>query len=465
MLGELNILDIVNEVKINSILSNSKKNYSIEALDKVILKALEFNGLNLDEVGILLECNDLVGIKKIFDAAKKVKEHIYGNRIVLFLPLYLSNECINDCLYCGFSSNNLELERKTLTFKEIDEEIFSIVSKGHKRILLVAGEGKANAEYIASMMQHIYKIKNNGEIRRINVNMAPLSVSDFKILKNAGIGTYQCFQETYHKKTYSILHTKGPKSNYENRLTVMDRAYAAGIDDVGMGVLFGLYDYKFELLALLSHADYLDKKYGAGPHTLSVPRIEAASCSELSKAPPFKVSDDEFKKIIAVLRLSVPYTGIILSTRESGKMREECFSLGVSQISAESKTTPGGYNTKENNDNGQFITHDARPTNEVMEYLCNTGKIPSFCTACYRVGRTGTSFMALAKPGIIQNFCHANALFTLKEYLEDYADKSFKKVGEDMIKKEIDAIKDKELKLKTLSMLKKIEDGQRDLYI
>lgn len=462
MVGEDN--NIIDEGKINLILNDSKKEYSQKKVDSIIKKALRLNGLTLEETAILLHTEKKTELKKIFDSAKKIKRNIYGNRIVFFLPLYISNECINNCLYCGFRKDNKGIERKTLSLKDIEQEVKEIVKKGHKRILLVAGEGKANVDYVCDAIKKVYSVKKGGEIRRINVNMAPLSISDFRKLKKAGIGTYQIFQETYHRPTYKKMHSSGPKSNYNSRISAVERAYAAGIDDVGIGALFGLYDYKFEVLALLSHANYLDKRYGVGPHTISVPRIEPANGSEYSKAPTYPVSDDDFKKIIAVLRIAVPYTGIILSTRESPTMREECFSLGVSQISAESKTTPGGYNKIEK-DNGQFITNDKRPTNELMEYLINNGQIPSFCTACYRVGRTGDSFMKLAKKGTIQNFCHANALFTLKEYLEDYADNDLKKKGEEIIRKEIENINNKKVRKKTADMLKKIEFGKRDVFV
>ncbi|MBI5159250.1 [FeFe] hydrogenase H-cluster radical SAM maturase HydG [Candidatus Micrarchaeota archaeon] len=460
----------INEKKIIETLAENEQPSS-ERVDAVIAKALELKGLNAEETAVLLQCSEGKTIQKMLSTAKKVKEKIYGNRIVLFAPLYLSNYCANNCLYCGFRAENKQLERKALDMQELKREVETLEGQGHKRLLLVAGEHPAyiGIEYITKAVQTVYETKKErGEIRRVNVNTAPFTVGEFKQLKQAGIGTYQVFQETYHSETYKKMHVSGKKADYEWRLAAMDRAQQAGIDDVGIGALFGLCDYKFEVLALLQHAEHLQEKFGTGPHTISVPRIEPALNAPAALQPPAPVSDDEFKKIIAVLRLSVPYTGMILSTRENAETRNELINYGVSQISAGSRTNPGGYTENEKKhfpEAEQFSLGDTRELDEVVRELMKQGFAPSFCTGCYRSGRTGEKFMQLAKPGDIQQFCTPNSLFTLKEYLEDYAKKETKRIGEELIAKQLEQINNEKTRQLTKQKLEQIERGQRDVYI
>lgn len=454
--------NFINEDEINGLVQRSADSQTME---KIISKSLKLKGLSQEEAAVLLNVKDPKLLEKMFSTARKIKELIYGKRLVFFAPLYVTNACINDCLYCGFRASNKGLKRKVLTQQEIRNEAAALINEGHKRLLLVAGEHpiSSNISYLESSIKTIYGTKiDNGEIRRLNVNVAPLSVADFKSLKAAGIGTYQLFQETYHKETYGKMHPSGPKSDYEYRLSAMDRAQQAGIDDVGIGVLFGLYDFRFEVLALLAHSRYLEEKYGTGPHTISVPRIEPAEGAPISEKPPYAVSDDDFKKIVAVLRMAVPYTGMILSTRESSKFRDEVFKLGISQISAGSKTSPGGYTSKKELE--QFSVSDTRNLEQTISAIMKDGFYPSFCTACYRVGRTGEKFMDLAKPGNIKNFCIPNCILTLKEYLLDYADSDLRKKGEALIKKELLEIPDEKIRELTKTKLLEIEKGKRDLY-
>jgi len=429
-------------------------------------KALEMKGLDIEESAALLNIQDDETLEQLFKIAKQVKENIYGSRIVLFAPLYLNNYCTNNCLYCGFRIDNKEIQRKKLSVDEAIEETKAIINTGHKRILLVAGEAASNGDldYLEQVISRIYDLKvTNGEIRRVNINIAPLSTEEFKRLASFNVGTYQCFQETYHRETYSIMHPTGKKSNYDWRFEAMDRALEAGLQDVGMGVLFGLTDYRFDTLALLMHAKRLDEKYGTGPHTLSIPRLEPARGSDVSQNPKFAISDKNFKKIVAVLRLSVPYTGIILSTRERADFRSEVIELGVSQISAGSKTNPGGYSNK--NAAEQFEVGDTRSLDEVISELCKNKYIPSFCTGCYRSGRVGKDFMDLAKPGLIKRFCEPNAMLTFKEYLEDYASAETKKAGLEVINSHFEEITDDKLKNRLQSQLARIDEGERDIYI
>lgn len=439
------------------------------SVNEILEEAHKLKGLKPEQAAVLLNITDKDDLARLFSAAKNVKEQIYGKRIVLFAPLYLSNYCTNNCLYCGFRIDNKEIRRRILSPDEAVEEAKEIINAGHKRILLVAGENTkmSNLDYVKEVIDKIYEQKLlNGEIRRLNVNIAPLSLEEFQRLGTFGIGTYQCFQETYHRETYKIMHPSGLKANYDWRVETMDRALSAGLKDVGMGALFGLTDFRFEVIALLMHAQHLDRKYGIGPHTLSVPRIEPAQGSALSEAPPFAVSDDDFKKIIAVLRLSVPYTGIILTTRERAEFRKELIGLGVSQISAGSKTNPGGYHEKKETTE-QFTVGDTRSLDEVIYELIQDDYIPSFCTACYRRGRTGKDFMDLAKPGLIQKFCDPNALSTFKEYLEDYASPQTKSAGIRLIDAKLSDIKAKDAKLaeKITGQLELIDAGKRDIYI
>ena len=440
---------------------------SAKQLEKIVKKALNLRGLTLDETAALLQCSDKKVLSKIFAAARKIKKEIYGDRVVIFAPLYLTNVCMNNCLYCGFRKDN-KMARRTLNQEDLGTEVRALLSTGQKRLLLVAGE-VPNLQYIADSIKTVYSTKlENGEIRRVNLNYAPLTVKEFKKIKSMGIGTYQIFQETYHHETYLEVHPSGPKRNYLFRLEAMDRAMQAGIDDVGIGALFGLYDYAFEVLAILMHCHHLEKKFGVGPHTISVPRIEPAEGAPYTQNPPYAVSDDDFKKIVAVLRLAVPYTGIILSTRESGPLRNELLSLGISQISAASKTNPGGYTEDEQsakqNELGQFSLSDSRTLREIILDALKLGYLPSFCTACYRTGRTGEHFMEFAKPGEIKKFCHVNGILTFKEYLLDYGSPLENKLGKVVVNREIKKISSQKLKKQTIIRLRLLEEGKRDLY-
>lgn len=456
--------EIINVDLINSLLDEKP---TPEQVDEILNKALGMKGLDLRESATLLNVEDDVQIEKLFKAAKQLKEKIYGKRIVLFVPLYASNFCSNNCVYCAFRRDNEHIHRKHLTPAEVVEEAKAIMRLGHKRIILLTGEDykQAGLDYLQEIMERIYKERVfNGEIRRINVNIAPLSVEDFKRLKTFGIGTYQVFQETYHRETYEQVHPSGRKANYDWRIEAMDRAIEAGINDVGIGPLFGLADYKFETLATLMHANHLDSKYGIGPHTISVPRIEHAEGSVFSDNPPAQMSDEEFKKIVAILRLAVPYTGMVLSTRENPQLRKELLELGISQISVGSKTNPGGYSLYKDSAE-QFETGDTRDLDEVMMELIEGEFLPSFCTSCYRKGRTGKDFMDLAKPGLIKRFCNTNAILTFKEYLSDYAPENVRQAGDALIQRAVDAIDDEKIKADAEKKLARIQSGERDVYI
>ncbi len=434
---------------------------------EAIQKSKEARGLTLSESAALLNINDPEIAEELFHTAREVKEKIYGNRLVLFAPLYITNLCINNCLYCAFRKDNKELKRKTLTLDEIKGETEFLVKQGHKRVLLVCGEHpkKSSMEFIGEAIKTIYDVNfNGGNIRRINANTAPLSIADFKTLKSFGIGTYQCFQETYHYKTYMQMHPDGPKRDYAWRLFAMDRALQAGIDDVGIGALFGLTDYKFETLAMLNHAFNLDQRFGVGPHTISVPRIEPAFNAPASDNPPFAVDDASFKKIIAIIRLAVPYTGIILSTRERAELRRDLFKVGISQISAGSRTSPGAYiESEENHEMEQFQLGDHRTLDEVVKDCCELGFLPSFCTACYRSERTGDRFMELAKSGNIGKLCVPNALSTFKEYANDFASVETKETADKFVIKEIERL-DGATKRKTDEMIQRVNSGERDVF-
>jgi 2-iminoacetate synthase len=431
-----------------------------EQIEIVLKKAAKMKGLTLKDAAILINAGP-EHTPAMFKTAWKIKKEIYGERLVLFAPLYVSNYCINDCEYCGFHARN-KCKRRKLTLKEVDEQTRILTRMGHKRLLLEFGEHPVESpiDYVVDVIKTIYAVKEgNGEIRRVNVNIAATTVEDYRKLKEVGIGTYQLFQETYHRPTYEKLH-KGPKADFERQLYAHDRAFEAGIDDVGLGVLYGLYDWKFDTLALLSHAMYLDKKYGVGPHTFSVPRLQPAPT--VKDQWPYAVSEEEILKIIAILRMAVPYTGMIISTRESAKVREKAFEIGISQTSAASRTSPGGYG--KDPELNQFTTSDERTVDEVIEGILDEGLLPSFCTACYRLGRTGQDFMDIAKPGEIHNFCRPNAILTLKEYLEDYAKDRTKAKGLKIIEKYVDQIPSESVRLKTIERLKLIEVGRRDLY-
>ncbi|MDH4227905.1 MAG: [FeFe] hydrogenase H-cluster radical SAM maturase HydG [Deltaproteobacteria bacterium] len=436
------------------------------SIREVVARARTLSGLTLEETALLLNAADEELIAEILSAAKNVKEDIYGSRLVLFTPLYVSDQCVNDCLYCGFRKNGSERRGRALTKEEIQNETTAIINDGHKRILLVAAENPAitDVEYIANAVETIYSVKaGKSNIRRVNVNMAPLSIMDFKKLKASGIGTYQLFQETYDEAAYKKAHAKGPKADFLKRLYAMHDAMEAGIDDVGIGALFGLGDWRVETLSLLAHSMELEKTYGAGPHTISIPRLEPANGAPLSTIQPNAVSDADFMKLTAILRLAVPYTGIILSTRESAKLRNTLFHLGVSQISANSRTTVGGHINKEDG-TAQFSVHDKRTTEEIIRELSKENFSPSFCTACYRTGRTGSDFMELAKPGEIKRFCVPNSILSFKEYLLDFGEAEMVAEGEGLIKKELEHIKDAALRSATEKKLREMEEGKRDLF-
>ncbi|MBR9691578.1 [FeFe] hydrogenase H-cluster radical SAM maturase HydG [Candidatus Woesearchaeota archaeon] len=456
----------IDEEIIHQILKQTKE-VSKKEINNILDKALLLKGLELKEVAALLNISDKETLDRLFQTAFKIKENIYGNRLVLFAPLYTSNHCSNNCLYCGFRTDNKNMKRRSLNLDEIKEETKIILEQGHKRILMLMGED-GEFDYFLKAIEAVYSVKDSkgNSIRRINIEIAPLDKEEFQKLKNVKIGTYTVFQETYHRETYKKMHPSGKKSDYDWRLNVMDRALKNKINDVGIGALFGLYNYKFEVLALLQHANHLNKTYGIGPHTISIPRIEPAQNAPASITIPNPVSDEDFKKLVAVLRLAVPYTGIILSTRESAEIRKEIFNLGISQISAGSKTNPGGYKEAIINpeDEEQFTLNDTRTTGEIIKSVIKQGFIPSFCTGCYRLGRVGKDFMDLAKPGLIKLRCLPNALTTLKEYLEDYADEETKKAGEELIQRELDNILDKDRRDKTIEYLEKIKNKERDLY-
>ena len=432
---------------------------------EILAKAAELKGLDMEDVAVLSSVSDPELLGDLFAAARDVKDAIYGSRLVLFAPLYISNMCNNDCLYCAFRVRNKELKRRALTQAEIRHETELLVDQGHKRVLLVAGESypKQGFGYVLDSIATIYEVKRgNGEIRRVNVNVAPLSVPDFKALKGSGIGTFQLFQETYHRATYAEVHVGGKKKDYDWRVTGMHRAMEAGIDDVGIGVLFGLADWRYEILAMLQHIHELERAYGVGPHTISVPRLEPASGSDMASHPPQPVSDVDFRKIVAILRLAVPYTGMILSTREQANLRQETFALGISQISAGSRTNPGGYEENEEFDAAQFQLGDHRSLDEVIRDISELGFVPSFCTACYRLGRTGMDFMDLAKPGDIKHHCDPNALSTFEEYLIDYGTPETREVGEALITRKVDEM-DPVRRAHTEKMLAQVREGNRDV--
>jgi len=440
---------------------------SAEEIRKILQKAGEGKGIDPPEAASLLQMENPSLIGEMFQTARGVKERIYGKRLVLFAPLYLSNHCINNCQYCGFRRDNLQIARRRLSPEEIHDQVQQLENLGHKRLLLECGESPlSDMNFVEEAIATIYATKNDrGEIRRVNVNIAATSVENYRRLKAAKIGTYQLFQETYHRPTYENLHV-GIKGDYDRQLFAHDRAMEGGIDDVGLGVLFGLYDYKFEVLALLYHALHLETKFGVGPHTLSVPRWRPAQGVDFTL--PYPVADESFKKVVAVLRLAVAYTGLIISTRESVEMRSEAFSLGISQTSAGSRTSPGGYAGKgeegKKEENEQFRVADHRSPDEIIQSICQLGYLPSFCTACYRRGRTGKDFMDKAKPGDIQELCGPNALLTFKEYLEDYAIGNTRQIGEERIHKHLEEIANPTLRRETESRLQDIEGGKRDLF-
>lgn len=442
-----------------------EKKDDLAYIDSLLDKAEELKGLTHREASVLLACEDEERIQRMYDLAKKIKMEFYGNRIVMFAPLYLSNYCVNGCVYCPYHMKNKHICRKKLTQEEIKREVTALQDMGHKRLAIEAGEDPVNnpIEYILESIKTIYSIKHkNGAIRRVNVNIAATTVENYRKLKEAGIGTYILFQETYHKESYEQLHPTGPKHNYAYHTEAMDRAMEGGIDDVGLGVLFGLELYRYEFAGLLMHAEHLEAVHGVGPHTISVPRIKKADDIDPSVFDN-GISDEIFAKLCALIRICVPYTGMIISTRESAEVRAKVIGLGVSQISGASRTSVGGYADEGEEENSeQFDVSDRRTLDQVVNWLMKSGYIPSFCTACYRAGRTGDRFMALCKNRQIHNCCQPNALLTLKEFLIDYASPETKELGERVIRDELEVIPNEKVKTKCKELLKKIEEGDRD---
>lgn len=442
------------------------KNPSPERVREVIQRSLDKNRLEPEEMAILINADSPEMTEEIFEGARTLKERVYGNRIVLFAPLYIGNECINNCQYCGFRCTNSKVARKTLTMPELDNEIEALVNRGHKRLILVYGEHpQYDAQFIHDTVKEVYAQKHgNGEIRRVNINAAPLDVEGFKLVKSAGIGTYQIFQETYHQATYKEQHPSGPKSEYLWRLHGLDRAQEAGIDDIGIGALMGLFDWRFETMALLYHTIHLEERFNVGPHTISFPRIEPAIGTNTTVYPG--VSDHDFKRLVAILRLAVPYTGLILTCRESVELRNDIIQFGVSQIDAGSDIGVGAYSTQGSDSykKSQFVLNDGRSLDQVIRELCEADFIPSFCTGCYRLGRTGEHFMEFAVPGFVKRFCTPNAILTFLEYMEDYSSPETKMIGMKQIERELERMPESEQKEKLVERIEQIKQGERDLY-
>ncbi len=463
----VNAEEFISHEEILDTLEFAEKNKNnIEFINKILDKAKLKNGLSHREASVLLACDIPSKNEEIFELAQQIKKDFYGNRIVLFAPLYLSNYCINGCVYCPYHLKNKHIPRKKLSQEDIKNEVIALQDMGHKRLAIEAGEDPVNnpIEYILESIDTIYSIKHkNGAIRRVNVNIAATTVENYKKLHDAGIGTYILFQETYHKDSYEKLHPTGPKHDYKWHTEAMDRAMQAGIDDVGLGVLYGLESYKYEFAGLLMHAEHLEAVYGVGPHTISVPRIKKADDIDPNTFDN-GIDDDIFAKIVACIRIAVPYTGMIISTRESQDCRKRVLSLGISQISGGSKTSVGGYFNPMSNsdDSAQFDVSDTRSLDDVVRWLMEMNYLPSFCTACYRNGRTGDRFMEICKQQQIHNFCQPNALMTLKEYLEDYATPTTKAVGEKLILNEVDMLSDHNIKSIVKANLQKISEGMRD---
>jgi len=460
-------VDFIDELHINTLLGGTKPD--MVRVREIIAKSLSKQALTLEETAILLLADTPEQVEEIFAAARELKKNVYGNRIVLFAPLYVGNKCVNDCNYCAFKRSNAYAVRRTLTEDELRQQVAALEEKGHKRLILVFGEHQAyDAEFIARSVRTVYETRvGHGEIRRVNINAAPLDHEGYRTVKAAGIGTYQIFHETYHHETYAKFHPQNTrKSNYLYRLDGLSRAFEAGCDDVGLGVLFGLYDWRFEVLGLVSHALHLQSRYNVGPHTISFPRLRPAAGVELDER--YQVSDDDFKRIIAILRLAVPYTGLILTARENPEVRRACMSFGVSQIDAGSRIELGGYTEAGDSqvmEREQFQLGDIRSLDEVMRELMTDGYVPSFCTSCYRVGRTGEHFMEFSIPGFIKEFCTPNALLTLEEYLLDYASPETRAAGDKLIAEELARMADGEMKDKVIKRLEMIKNGQdRDQY-
>ena len=460
-------VDFIDDAKLEAMVAGMREDPA--AVRAVIAKSLRKEALTVEETAVLLGAESPELVEEIFEAARRLKREVYGNRIVFFAPLYVGNYCTNDCKYCGFRRSLTGAVRKTLNDEELKQEVESLEDLGHKRLILVYGESPMyNPEFIAHTVKVTYGTKKGrGEIRRVNINAAPLDESGFRIVKEAGIGTYQIFQETYHKPTYAQWHPAGTmKANFLWRLNAFDRAFRAGIDDMGLGVLFGLYDWRFEVLAMVTHARYLQEKFGVGPHTLSFPRIKPAAGLDLKLE--WQVSDWEYKRLVAILRLAVPYTGLIMTAREPAELRREVLAFGVSQIDAGTKLEIGGYQEKREKDTQtlnreQFKVGDTRSLDEVIGEILDGGYIPSFCTSCYRLGRTGEHFMEYAIPGFIGKFCTPNAIMTLAEYLQDYASPEVKAKGHAVIEREVAKLEPK-LREEALRRLDRIKNGERDLY-
>ena len=444
--------------------ADANKN-NVALIDEILNKARERKGLSHREASVLLACDIPDKVQELYALAEQIKKDFYGNRIVIFAPLYLSNYCVNGCLYCPYHQKNKHIPRKKLTQEEVEKEVIALQDMGHKRLAIETGEDPVNCpiEYVLDCIHTIYSIKHkNGAIRRVNVNIAATTVENYRKLKEAGIGTYVLFQETYHKESYEHLHPTGPKSNYCYHTEAMDRAMEGGIDDVGLGVLFGLELYRYEFAGLLMHAEHLEAVHGVGPHTISVPRVKHADDIDPDEFDN-GIDDETFLKICACIRVAVPYTGMIMSTRENQSVRERALHLGISQVSGGSRTSVGGYTEEERpHDTEQFDVSDNRTLDEVVKWLMELGYIPSFCTACYREGRTGDRFMSLCKAGQIQNCCHPNALMTLKEYLMDYAAPETKAIGEQLIQAELGNIPKEKVREICKDHLEKIEQGIRD---
>jgi len=439
-----------------------------EKVRAIIAKSLAKNRLNLEEVAVLLNADEPQLIEEIKQGAKTLKEKVYGNRIVLFAPLYVGNKCSNNCTYCGFRASNKDAIRKTLSDDELIHEIEALEESGQKRLILVYGEhAQYNPEYIAHTVKIAYSVrKGNGEIRRVNINAAPLDIEGFKTVQEAGIGTYQVFQETYHPEAYKTYHLRGKKADFSYRLTSLDRAQEAGLDDVGIGVLFGLYDWKYEVMGLVRHTNHLEACYNVGPHTISFPRIKDASMLDFGHK--YFVSDEDFARLIAILRLAVPYTGMILTAREPAQLRDEIMQYGVSQIDGGTKIEIGSYtntlNHEQNLNKGQFRINDERTLNEIVDELLDKGMIPSFCTSCYRMGRTGEHFMEFSVPGFIKKFCTPNAILTLAEYLMDYAPEGTRERGWKVIGDNLKTLEQEKIYNTLLDRIEKVKQGERDLY-